>query len=154
MGFSGMAIVWSGFVAATLSAAVFVAFRSFELTRFSPLTELGSIFVRSSNVPLTETVGFLLFLALGVALVPPVYVLALPALGGPGIGSGLVAGAVHGAVAVAAIPLLERTSVRVRDGSLPPAGRLGLGWGWATPLALMAGHAAYGVVLGGLLGAF
>ena len=70
MGGSVGAVVWAGFVATILSACVFWLFRSFDLTRFSPTTQLGCIFFREPNVPLTETVGFLLFLAMGVTLVP------------------------------------------------------------------------------------
>jgi hypothetical protein len=148
------AIVVSGLVAATLSAATFVAFRSFDLTRFSPLTELGALVVRRPDVPLTETVGFLLFLALGATLVPLVYAVVLPVLGGFGPGTGLAAGTVHGFAAAAALPLLERFSVCVREGRLPRPGPFGVQWGRATPLAVVSGHAAYGTVLGAMLGAF
>lgn len=154
MGGSWSAIVFSGFVATVLSACVFWVFRSFDLTRFSPTSQLGCIFFREPNVPLTETVGFLLFLALGVSLVPAVYAALMGALGGAGWGTGAVAGLLHGAAVAAALPLLERVSKCVKQGRLPPPGRFGLGWGRATPWAVVAGHVAYGAVVGGVLNAF
>lgn len=154
MGGSWTAIVFAGFVATVLSACVFWVFRTFDLTRFSPTSQLGCLFFREPNVPLTETVGFLLFLALGVSLVPALYVLMMGVLGGAGWGSGAGAGLLHGAAAVAALPLLERASERIKQGRLPPPGRFGLAWGRATPWAVVAGHVAYGAVLGGVLDAF
>jgi hypothetical protein len=89
---SWSAVVWSGFVASILAASVFWLFRSFEWTRFSPTTQLGCLFFREPGVPLTETVGVLLFLLLGVTVVPAAYAAVLPMLGGPGWGSGMLAG--------------------------------------------------------------
>lgn len=149
-----MAIVWAGFVASILSACVFWLFRTFEVTRFSPATQLGCLFFREPNVPLTETVGFLLFLTLGASVVPALYAVLLGFFGGPGWGGGLLVGAVHGAAVVAALPLLQRASQCIREGRMPAPGRFGLEWGRATPLAILVGHAAYGGVVGGVLEAF
>jgi hypothetical protein len=154
MGASWSAIVWAGFVASILSACVFWLFRSFHLTEFSPTTQLGCLFFREPNVPLTETVGFLLFLALGVSLVPAVYAVVLGVLGGPGWVTGGLAGVVHGSAAVAALPLLARTSQCIREERISAPGRFGLHWGQATPVAMVAGHAAYGGIVGAVLGAF
>ena len=154
MGGSWTAIVFAGFVATVLSACVFWVFRTFELTRFSPTSQLGCLFFREPNVPLTETVGFLLFLALGISVVPALYAGSMGVLGGAGWGNGLLAGLVLGAAVAAALPLLERVSRCVKQGRLPPPGRFGLGWGRATPWAVVAGHVAYGAVLGGVLNAF
>lgn len=154
MGGSWTALVFAGFVATVLSACVFWVFRTFELTRFSPTSQLGCLFFREPNVPLTETTGFLLFLALGISLVPALYAWIMGVLGGAGWGTGLLAGLLHGAAAAAALPLLERVSECVKQGRLPPPGRFGLGWGRATPLVVVAGHMAYGAVLGGVLNAF
>jgi hypothetical protein len=151
---SWSAIIWAGFVATVLSACVFWLFRSFEWTRFSPTTQLGCLFFREPNVPLTETVGFLLFLALGVSLVPAVYALMMGVLGGAGWGTGTVVGFLNGAAVAVALPLLGRVSACVREGRLPPPGRYGLHWGKATPWAVLAGHVVYGAVMGGILKAF
>jgi hypothetical protein len=154
MGASLGAIVWAGFVATILSACVFWLFRSFEFTQFSPSSQLGCLFFRQPNVPLTETVGFLLFLALGVSLLPALYAAAFGVLGSGGWATGIVAGTVHGLLVAAGLPLLERVSLCVREGRLPPPGRFGTGWGRATPVAVVVGHASYGAVVGGVLGAF
>lgn len=154
MGLSWSAIIWAGFVATVLSACVFWLFRSLELTRFSPTTQLGCLFFREPNVPLTETVGFLLFLALGVSLVPWLYAGVMGAMGGAGWGTGTLAGILAGGLVALALPLLGRVSGCVREGRLPPPGRFGLHWGKATPWAVVAGHAVYGAVMGGVLGAF
>jgi hypothetical protein len=151
---SWSAVVWSGFVASILAASVFWLFRSFEWTRFSPTTQLGCLFFREPGVPLTETVGVLLFLLLGVTVVPAAYAAVLPMLGGPGWGSGMLAGGLHGAAVAAALPLLSRISGCVREGRLPPPGPLGLAWGQATPAVVLAGHLVYGGILGGVLAAF
>lgn len=154
MGGSVGAFVFAGFVATILSGCVFWLFRTFELTRFSPTSQLGCLFFREPNVPLTETVGFLLFLVLGISLIPALHAGLMGVLGGAGWGTGLAAGVIYGAAVAAALPLLERASACVREGRLPPPGRWGLGWGRATPWAVVAGHAAYGAVLGGVLNAF
>lgn len=154
MNSSAGAVVWAGFVATILAACVFWLFRSFELTKFSPSTQLGCLIFREPNVPLTETVGFLLFLALGVSLVPALYAVAFAGLGGPTWGTGALGGIVHGGIVAASLPLLQRASRCIREGRLPPPGRFGTSWGRATPLAVVTGHAAYGAVVGGVLGAF
>jgi hypothetical protein len=154
MGASWIAIVWAGFVATVLSACVFWLFRSLNLTEFSPTTQLGCLFFREPDVPLTETAGFLLFFALGVTVVPLLYAGVFATSGGPGWGPGVLAGTVHGMAAAAALPLLERVSACVREGRVPPPGRFGMSWGRLTPLAVVAGHAAYGAVVGGVLRAF
>ena len=154
MGGSVGAVVWAGFVATILSACVFWLFRSFDLTRFSPTTQLGCIFFREPNVPLTETVGFLLFLALGLTLVPALFAGLMRVMGGAGWGTGIAAGLLLGSAAAASLPLLERVSGCVKQGRLPPPGRFGLQWGRATPWAVVAGYVAYGAVLGGVLAAF
>ncbi|HWK89544.1 MAG TPA: hypothetical protein VNP72_06095 [Longimicrobium sp.] len=154
MGGSWSAIVWAGLTASILSACVFWLFRSFAWTRFSPSTELGCLFFREPNVPLTETVGFFLFLALGISLVPALYALLMGALGGPGWGTGTLAGLLNGVLVVAALPLLERVSGCIKEGRVPPPGRFGVGWGRATPLAVLVGHGVYGAILGGVLAGF
>lgn len=151
---SWSAIVWSGLVASILAASVFWLFRSFGWTRFSPVTQLGCLFFSEPRVPLTETVGLLLFLLLGVTVVPAAYALVLPALGGPGWESGMLAGGLHGAAVAAGLPLLGRVSGCVKAGRLPPPGHLGLAWGQATPATILAGHLVYGGILGGVLAAF
>jgi hypothetical protein len=144
-------IVWAGFVAGVLAAGVFWIFRTLALTELSATGQLGCIFYDDPRLPMTETVGFGLFLALHATLFAALYAAVLRGLGGPGWGTGLAAGGVHGLLTAAALPWLARASRCVRMGRLPPPGRLGLDWGQATPVALIAGYAVYGGVFGAVL---
>lgn len=144
-------IVWAGFVAGVLAAGVFWIFRTLALTELSVTGQFGCLFFDDPRLPMTETAGFGLFLALHATLVAAVYAALLRALGGPGWGTGLAAGSVHGALAAAALPWLAKASRCVRMGRLPPPGRLGMEWGQATPVALIAGFAVYGAVFGAVL---
>jgi hypothetical protein len=151
MGGTWGGIVWAGFVAGVLAAGVFWLFRTLALTRLSATGQLGCLFLDDPRLPMTETLGFVLFLALHATLVAAVYAAVLRALGGPGWGTGVAAGGVHGLLVAAALPWLARASRCVRMGRLPPPGRLGLDWGQATPVALIAGFAVYGGVFGAVL---
>ena len=151
MGGTWGGIVWSGFVAGVLAASVLWLFRTLDLTRLSATGQLGCLFFDDPRLPMTETLGFGLFLALHATLVAAVYAAVLRGLGGPGWGTGLGVGAVHGFLAAAALPWLARASRCVRMGRIPPPGRFGLEWGAATPVALVAGYAAYGSVFGAVL---
>jgi hypothetical protein len=144
-------IVWAGFVAGVLAAGVFWIFRTLSLTELSATGQLGCLFFDDPRLPMTETVGFGLFLALHATLLAALYAGVLRALGGPGWGTGLAAGGVFGLLVAAALPWLGRASRCVRMGRLPPPGRLGLDWGQATPVALIAGYAVYGGVFGAVL---
>ena len=151
---SWSATIWSGFVASVLAACVFWLFRTFNLTLFSPTTQLGCLVHDEPRVPVTETVGLALYMALGMTVVPAVYGVLIRALGGAGWDAGVVVGAVHGALTVAALPMLGKASRCVRKGRLPQPGRLGLGWGSSTPAAVTLGHMVYGGVLGAVLAGF
>ena len=153
MGTSWSTLVWAGFAASVLAACVFWLFRSFEWTRFSPTTLLGCIFNDNPSIPLTETVGLLLFMALGSTLVPAAYSGVMDTFGGAGWGSGIAVGALHGALVVAVLPWVGKASRCVRAGRLPAPGMMGLAWGRATPVGVVAGHVVYAGSLGAILGA-
>ena len=121
MGGTWGGIVWAGFVAGVLAAGVFWLFRTLSLTQLSATGQLGCLFLDDPRLPMTETLGFGLFLAL------------------------------HATLVAAALPWLAKASRCVRMGRLPPPGRLGLEWGQATPVALIAGFAVYGGVFGAVL---
>jgi hypothetical protein len=154
LGGSWGAIVWAGFVAGILAACVFWLFRTFDWTQYTPTRQLGCLLYDDPRLPMAETVGFALFLLLCATVMAAAYALVLGALGGPGWGSGMLAGAVHGAGVAAALPYLSRASRCVTMGRLPPPGRFGLGWGRATPAAVTLGYAVYGGVFGAVLAGF
>jgi len=153
MGESWSGIVWAGFVASVLAAGVFWTFRALEWTRFSPTGQLGCLFFDDPRVPMAETVGFAIFLALGATVGAALFAGAMRMLGGAGWAAGTGTGALLGVAAAAALPWLARASRCVRMGRLPPPGRMGFAWGRATPVALATGSAAYGGVLGAVLAA-
>lgn len=148
------AILWAGFIATTLAAAFLWVFRNLEWTEFSPATQIGCVFFDNPRLPAAEGVGLLTLYLLGSSLVPAVYRGVLGAVGGVTWGSGALLGLVHGMLMVAALPYVAKVSVCVRNGRIPPPGRLGLAWGKGTPVGIVLGHALYGGVLGAALAAF
>jgi hypothetical protein len=151
MGGSWGGIVWAGFVAGVLAACVLWLFRTLGLTRLSATGQLGCLFYDDPRLPMTETLGLGLFLLLHATVIAVVYAAVLRALGGPGWGTGVGARGIYGILVAPPRPRLARASRCVRMGRLPPPGRLGLEWGQATPVALIAGYAVYGGVLGAIL---
>lgn len=153
MGGSWGEIVWAGFVAAVLAAAVMWVFRTLGLTRLSATGQFGCLVYDDPRLPMTETLGFGLFLLLHATLLALLFRAALRGAGGPGWGTGVAVGGVFGFLVAAALPWLARASRCVRLGRLPPPGRFGLEWGRATPVALVAGYVVYGGVFGAVLAA-
>jgi len=141
----------AGFVAAVLAAAVLWGFRAVGATQLSATGQLGCIFFDDPRLPMTETLGFVLFLGLHATLVAGLYTVLLGAVGGAGWGSGALLGGVHGLLLAALLPWLTRASRCVRLGRIPAPGQLGMDWGRATPLALVAGFSVYGGVFGAVL---
>ena len=154
MGGTWATVLWAGFVASILAACAFWLFRTLGWTRFSPTSQLGCLFFDDPRLPMTESVGFALFVAAGTTVLAAAYAAVLGALGGPGWGTGILAGALHGALVAGALPWLSRASRCVRQGRIPPPGHLGLAWGRATPALIILGHAVYGGILGAVLAGF
>ena len=151
---ASFSVVWAGFVAVVLAAAVFWVFRSFGYTLFSPSVQLGCLFLRNPLHPATDTLGFGLLVLLGSTLVPAVYLGIFTQLRGPSALAGLLVGCVHGFVAAAVLPLVGTITACVRAGSMPAPGPFGIRWGKMTPAALVAGHAAYGLLFGAIVANF
>jgi len=148
------AILWAGLVATTLAAAFFWLLRAFGLTEFSPSTQLGCLFLGNPRLPFTESLGLVLLFVLGSTAVAWLYASLLRQAGGVSLWGGALLGLVHGAVAVAALPVLGTISACVRSGFLPPPGRFGMAWGRWTPVGVAVGHVLYGAALGAILAAF
>ncbi len=64
--------------------------------------------------------------------------------------AGAVLGLVHGMVAGAGFPVLDRLNSCVRDGRIRAFGAFGRGYGWMMTAGLLAGHVVYGAVIGWL----
>ena len=144
-------IVVAGFVAGVLAAAVFWTFRTLGLTLFSATSQLGCLFYDDPRLPMAETLGLGLFLALHATVVAALFGGGRGARGGRGWGTGVAVGALYGAALAGALPWLARASKCVKMGRLPAPGQLGLEWGRATPVALITGFAVYGSVFGAVL---
>jgi hypothetical protein len=146
-------IVWAGFIASALAALLFAVARSFGLTRFSPALQLGCLVVDDHRLPLADTLGLLAHFTLGSTVIPAIYALVLPAVGGPGWMSGAVVGLFHGGAVIAALSWSTRLNRCVRAGRIPPPGRFGAGWGRHTAPVIMVAAVAYGAVTGAVLAA-
>jgi hypothetical protein len=153
MGTTLATLVWAGFTASVLAACAFWLFRALGLTEYSPTLLLGCLLYDDPRLPLTETVGVVLFMLLGCTLLPLVYALVLRAMGGAGWATGALAGGLHGALTAAGLPWTARASRCVKKGRMRAPGRLGLGWGRATPAGIVVGHVVYGAVLGAVIAA-
>jgi len=146
-------IVGAGFAASALTAALFAIARGYRLTVFSPATQLGCLMLDDPRLPMAETLGLAAHLVLGSTLLPAVYALLFPLLGGPGWGTGLLLGLLHGGAVVAALPRVSGLNRAVGAGRLPPPGRWGIGWGRHTAVVIVAAGMLYGAVTGAILGA-
>jgi hypothetical protein len=151
---ASFSIVWAGFVAVVVAAAVFWLFRSSGITLFSPSVQLGCLFLRDPLHPATDTLGFGLLVLLGSTLVPVVYLWIFHLIRGPSAFAGLVVGALHGLAMGAAMPVIGTITACVRAGSWPAPGPFGIRWGRFTPAALVVGHAAYGLLFGAIVANF
>ena len=156
MGGSWGGIVWAGFagfVASVLAVSVMWVFRTLGLTRLSATGQLGCLVYDDPRLPMTETLGLGIFVLLHATLLAALFAAVLRGVGGPGWGTGMGVGAVFGFLVAAALPWLARVNRCIRMGRIPPPGHLGLDWGRATPVALVAGYAVYGSVFGAVLAA-
>lgn len=148
------AVLWAGFAATVLAACWYWLARNLRWTVYSPLLQLGCLVFRQPRGAISETVGTVLFLVLGSTVVAALYAALLTRMGGASWTSGVVLGLIHGALFTGALPLIGTIDACVRSGLLTAPARWGLGWGWATPGVVVAGHAIYGAVLGAVLAAF
>lgn len=148
------AVAWSGFVATALATSLLALLRVWRLTPFSPTQQLGCLFLRDPRTPLTEALGFILLFLLGSTLIPALYYHLLVAWGDLSWTRGALLGVAHGTVSLLLLSMAGTISACVRGGHLSAPGWLGLRWGWATPVGLMAAHLVYGALVSAILAAF
>ena len=149
-----IAIIWSGFVATTLSTAFFWLGRSLEWTEFSPPVHIGCLIIADPYRPITETVGFTLLFLGGSTVVPALYGAILSAWSGPAWVGGLILGGFVGLAVAAALPIYGTISACVRSGAIPAPGPFGIGWGRPTPGIIFAGHMIYGAIFAAIFAGF
>jgi hypothetical protein len=142
-------------IAATAAQAAFEsAMPGFKLTRLSLPFLAGTMFTAQRSR--ARLLGFALHLLNGLLFALP-YIAAFHFLGGQSWWRGLLLGLAQGSlVLLVAVPLIPEFHPRMateRTGPtakrlLEPPGFLALNYGAQTPLAILASHAVYGVVIG------
>lgn len=149
------AAVWAGVIATTLTIPVLWVFYSLGGIRFPPTAAVGGIFLRDPRTPWADTLGLLTLYIAGGLVLPMLYAWILQAaFADISALLGAALGAIHGILAVAFLPLVGMISASVRQGDAMPPGRLGLEWGWGTPVGILTGHVLYGALLGAILAGF
>lgn len=156
-----MRIAWgswllSGFVATLVLTAISAGSQQLRLSRMSIPYLLGTMFTPGREK--AKLVGFLVHLVNGQVFAL-LYFALFHALGGGGIWRGLVLGIGHAAIVLLiVVPLLPSVHPRMASEhqgptvtrQLEPPGALALHYGATTPLFVLLGHAAYGMLLGAL----
>jgi hypothetical protein len=144
----------AGFVATLLLTTILAGSQQLRLSRMSIPYLLGSMFTAGREK--AKLVGFLVHLVNG-QLFALVYVALFHAWGAAGPWRGLLLGIAHAAVVLlVVVPLLPSLHPRMASEQqgptvtrqLEPPGALALHYGATTPLFVLVGHAAYGMLLG------
>lgn len=156
-----MTIAWgtwllSGFIGTVVLTAIQEGSQQARLTRMSIPYLLGTMFTPGREK--AKIVGFLVHLVNG-QIFAFVYFALFAALGGGGIWRGLLFGVAHAVVVLlVVVPLMPSIHPRMASEQqgptvtrqLEPPGALALHYGATTPLFVLLGHAAYGMLLGAL----
>jgi uncharacterized membrane protein YagU involved in acid resistance len=146
-------LVW-GFAATVILTTLMAGSQGVGMTRMNIPYLLGTMF--TPNRDRAKVFGVLLHLVNGWAF-SLIYVVAFHAWGGPAWWKGAAIGLVHAAfVLTAAMPAIPGLHPRMASESrgptvvrqLEPPGFLGLHYGVQTPISIVLGHIAFGVVLG------
>jgi hypothetical protein len=144
----------AGFAATLVLTSIEAGSQQARLTRMSIPYLLGSMFAAGREK--AKLVGFFVHLVNGQVFAF-VYVAFFHAWGAAGAFRGLLLGVVHAAVVLLVVlPLFPSFHPRMASEEqgptvtrqLEPPGALGLHYGASTPLFVVLGHAAYGLLLG------
>jgi hypothetical protein len=144
----------SGFVATLVLTTVEAGSQQARLTRMSIPFLLGSMV--TSGREKAKWFGFLLHLVNG-EIFALLYIALFHYWGAAGLWRGLLVGLAHAAVMLlVVVPLLPSIHPRMASEEqgptvtrqLEPPGPLALHYGPSTPLFVVLGHAAYGIILG------
>jgi len=146
----------AGFLATLAVTTIEEGSQQARLTRMSIPYLLGSMFTAGRER--AKLLGFVLHLVNG-QIFALLYVALFHAWGAAGVWRGLLLGIAHAVVVLlVVVPLLPSLHPRMASEAhgptvtrqLEPPGRLALHYGASTPLFILLGHAAYGLVLGAL----
>jgi hypothetical protein len=146
----------SGFIATLVLTSVEAGSQQARLTRMSIPFLVGSMVTAGREK--AKWLGFLLHLVNG-EIFAFVYVALFHYWGAGGVWRGLLLGIAHAAVTLlVVVPLLPSIHPRMASEEhgptvtrqLEPPGPLALHYGPTTPLFVLLGHAAYGMILGAL----
>jgi hypothetical protein len=146
----------SGFVATLVLTTIEEGSQQARLSRMSIPFLLGSMVTAGRER--AKWFGFLLHLVNGEAFAL-LYVAVFHSWGAAGVWRGLLIGVAHALVVLLVVmPLLPSIHPRMASEAqgptvtrqLEPPGALGLHYGPTTPLFVVLGHAAYGMILGAL----
>ena len=154
-----MSVAWgnwllAGFVSTVLLTTILAGSQQARLSRMSLPYLLGSMFTAGREK--AKIVGFFVHLVNG-QIFALIYVAVFHAWGAAGPWRGLALGIAHAAVVLLVIvPLLPSLHPRMASEQqgptvtrqLEPPGALALHYGATTPLFVVVGHAAYGLLLG------
>ena len=144
------AALWGGIAGSIAMLMVYGGFLGLRLTRLDLLRLEGNLLTaeRSSMVYLY---GLVLQLVLGALAGLAYRWVFLQLDSATFVGWGALIGVVHGALAALLLPVAVRGDRSLRDAALPPVGFAGTAYGLATPLALVAAHAVFGIWVGLML---
>jgi uncharacterized membrane protein YagU involved in acid resistance len=146
-------LVW-GFAGTIVPPTLMAGSHALGLTRMSLPYMLGTMF--TSDRDRAKLVGVLVHVLNGW-IFSLVYVAGFHAWGGPSWWKGLAIGFVHACFVLSAgLPTLPGMHPRMASESrgptvvrvLEPPGFLGLNYGYRTPLSIIIGHLAFGLILG------
>jgi hypothetical protein len=146
----------AGFVATLVLTTVEEGSQQARLSRMSIPFLLGSMLTKGRQK--AKWFGFLVHLVNG-EIFALLYVAVFHYWGAAGVWRGLLLGVAHAVVIlVVVVPLLPSIHPRMASEEhgptvtrqLEPPGPLALHYGPMTPLFVLVGHAAYGMILGGL----
>ena len=151
----GSWLLW-GFVATVVLTAILAGSQGLGMTRMNIPYLLGTMFTAGREK--AKWIGFFVHLVNG-EIFALLYVALFHYWGAAGVWRGLLVGVAHSAVMLlVVVPLLPSIHPRMASEAqgptvtrqLEPPGPLALHYGASTPLFVILGHAAYGVILGAL----
>ncbi len=149
----------AGLGATAAMSLTMIAAAAMHLTDMPPMPlVLGSMM--SADPHRARRLGAILhYIVMGTVVFGLAYAALFAAFGSASVGIGVLIGAIHGVIFLAAMPMIPAMHPRMdtmatgsalisEDGTLavPAPGPFGVRWGAMTPVGIVVGHAVYGLV--------